>query len=157
MWHNDYMISQVLVRPPKNGEVALGVYPRDVAEMPDNDLGKKPHLGSQDLIRLAGFAAESGLIVTGFSVDDAYLNPLEQGENYEISDAMKLILDRYGVESLLSAMREDFRDLYVTSVKLIHPETGLRMDIRRRGVIDSSQNDEAQGLLTSAWKELKLT
>jgi len=112
------------------------------------------HFGSQDLIRLAGFAQDHGFKVSRFSLADHYLTPLEPDEETQVSRAMVEILRSFDARELRGAMLEDFDGIYVTGVELISVESGHRLTIRRSGFIETSAVFEAEKLLTSAWRVL---
>lgn len=149
------MVSQVLVRPSAGNDApAVHVDPLD-AERPRD--ARELHFGSQDLIRLAGYSLDRGFVVTGFSVADAWLSQLDAAEQHTVSDLMVEILGTYGWAELSAAMQDEFDGLYVTAVALLSKTTGLRIEVRRDGYVDTSVIDEAQQLLDSAWKDLDLS
>lgn len=154
--HNKCMMSQVIVRPPAGGRAALHIDPVQAPGVRQTD-GRPLQLGSQDLIRIAGYAAEHGFKVTGFIVADAFLTPLAADEQREVSDSMLQILGTYGTRELNAAMDDDFNGLYVTGVELISRRGGLRIVVRRRGYVETSVVEEAEQLLNSAWRELRLS
>jgi hypothetical protein len=147
------MMRQVMVRPTAGSGPSLHVDPLGTE---DESSGTELHLGSQDLIRFAGYASAHGFVVSGFDVADAFMTALDEGERVEVSDAMVELLDSFGFEELISAMRDDFDGLYVIGVRLISKDNGMRTDVRRRGFVNTSVVQEAERLLNSAWRELHL-
>ncbi|MEG8035386.1 hypothetical protein QP157_08655 [Sphingomonas sp. LR61] len=119
-----------------------------------NPESKSFHFGSQDLIRLAGFAQENGFKVSRFSLADSYLTPLEADEERRVSRSMVEILGHFDARELRGAMLDEFDGLYVIGVELISKESGHRLTVRRSGFIDTSAVVEAERLLTSAWQVL---
>lgn len=114
-------------------------------------------LGTQDLIRLAGYAQDQGFKVAGFDISDWHLTPLGREEVQTVSDSMVSIISQYGARELNAAIRDDFAGMRIVGVKLIDGKSGRRMEIRRKGFIETSQVDMAEKLMTSAWKELMLS
>lgn len=154
--HNKCMMSQVIVRPPVGGRAALHIDPVRAEGVRESD-GRTLQLGSQDLIRVAGYAADHGFVVSGFFVADAFLTPLGQEEEREVSASMLEILKTYGPQELDAAMDDDFEGMYVTGVELVSRSRGLRIAVRRRGYVETSVVGEAEQLLNSAWRELRLS
>lgn len=157
MVHNEFMMSQVIVRPPCGDNSTLHVDPIGPtgATLPKD--GRRLQLGSQDLIRVAGYAMDHGFEVAGFLLADAFLTPLDAAEQHDVSNAMVDILKKYGTAELDDAMENDFDGMYVTGVKLISRLQGLRIEVRRRGYVETSVVEEAEKLLESAWRELRLS
>lgn len=151
------MMSQVVVRPLVGDSSALHVDPVLVEDAALETGGRRLQLGSQDLIRFAGYAADHGFIISGFTLADAFLTPLDLDEQGAVSVEMIAILLAYGAQELDAAMEDDFDGLYVTGVELISSSKGLRIDVRRRGYVDTSVVEEAERLLDSAWRELRLS
>lgn len=155
------MMSRAVLRPlGEAASVHLDPAPPSVVSHGEADTRKPSgalHLGSQDLIRVAGFASEAGFKVTGFKLADRYLTPLEEGEQSELSDALLAVLLSYGDRELISAMRDEFVGVFVIGVNLMSLETGFRISIRRSGYVDTSQLPVAEKLLDSAWRSLSLT
>ena len=155
--HNGHMMSQVVLSPTADGSRTLRISrieTQPVAEVSDSN---KLHLGSQDLIRLASYAAQHGFEVKSFMLADSYLSPIEADEQAETSDAMVEILKLYGGNELEAAMRDDFDGVYVVGVNVIALSTGLRISVRRRGYVETSILQEAEDLIASAWQELHLS
>ncbi|MCU4673757.1 hypothetical protein ACFQRL_14275 [Microbacterium fluvii] len=115
------------------------------------------HFGSQDLVRVAGFAARSGFTLVRFYLADAYLQPLPAGEDEELSDELVEIFQRDGDREVVAALDDDFDGLFVVGIELRSHATGLSMLLRRKGYIDTPVKDEATTLLTAAWQKLHLT
>lgn len=113
-------------------------------------------LGSQDLIRLSAFAVNHGFLVVRFEISDAYLTALDEQESSLISSDLRTILQDFGGRELVAAMHEEFDGLYIVGVELKSTETHRRVTIRRDGFLDSSTPEEAENLLTTAWKALEL-
>ncbi|MDM7890685.1 hypothetical protein [Curtobacterium caseinilyticum] len=147
-----FVVSQAVLQ--REGDTAAVRLPRGTGEHPGS--AESFHLGSQDLIRLAGFAQENGFQVSQFFVADPYLSPLDSEEERFISERMIQLLNTYGARELRSAMEDEFDGFYVVGVALISKRSGMRITVRRRGFVDTSIVEEAESLLTSAWKERSL-
>lgn len=150
-------MSQVIVRPSTGDNPGLHIYPVHKHKSAIASDGRTLRLGSQDLIRLAGYAADHNFVVKGFAVADAFLSPLDLDEQSSASAAMIEILSRYGDGELNAAMDDDFDGLYVTGVELISPSKGLRISVRRQGYVETTIIEDAERLLNSAWRELHLS
>ncbi|UYQ78074.1 hypothetical protein OF385_02575 [Glutamicibacter sp. JL.03c] len=156
MEHTYNMISQVLVRQPNGDSPALRIYPVDSTASELMKEGRRLGLGSQDLIRFAGYAKKHGFRITSFSVSDARLNPLPQDDAESTSDSMLQVFNELGVRGLNAAMEFEFDGLYIVGVELRSPKNGLTIDLRRHGYIDTSIPKDAENLIGSAWRELRL-
>ncbi|WIB15918.1 hypothetical protein DEJ34_01960 [Curtobacterium sp. MCPF17_050] len=115
------------------------------------------HLGTQDIIRLGGFALKNGYKILQFRIADPYLSPLEPQEERVISEQMIELLHRYDTRELIGAMQEEFDGLYIVGVELQSANSQRRMSIRRGGYIDTAATWEAEAFLQSAWQDLRLT
>lgn len=154
---NEHVVSQAVVRPSPGADFGLHVDLVPADARLSATTGHGLHLGSQDLIRFAGYATQHGFRVVHFDVADSQLTPLDADDQREVSDAMVAILREYGDEELDAAMRDDFDGLYVVGVELLSLANGLRIDVRRSGYVDTSVVEEAERLLDSAWRELRLS
>ena len=153
---NERMVSQLVVQPWGESpnvhiDVAVG------AEWRNGAGAQTLHLGSQDLIRVAGFAQENGFSVVRFFLADSYLFPLDSEDEDVISSELVSILTDFGAREIQSAMHDEHAGLFVIGIELISISSGLRIVLRRRGYVDTSVIDEAKHLLDLAWRELKLT
>jgi hypothetical protein len=119
--------------------------------------GNKLHLGSQDLIRLAAFAAGNGFTVDFFIVADADLTPLNRNLQDKISAVLIEMLHSHGGDEIEAAMREEHDGLYIVGVELISAASGDRILAQRRGLISTSNMAEADNLLDAAWRALQLS
>ncbi len=119
--------------------------------------GSELHLGSQDLLRFANYASLHGFVVSSFMLADAYLVPLDANEQAEISDDLVELLATHGGDELEASLHDEYAGLYVVGVNLIESSTGMRVSIRRRGYVETSIVQEAERLLRSAWRELRLS
>ena len=156
MGHNEAMVNQVVVRPA-GATSAVHIDPVTTTSTTPLAGAQTLHFGSQDLIRVADFAREQNYKVARFLVADSYLSPLDESEERQVSDELIDILTTYGGRELEAAMDEEYAGLYVTGVEFVSLTSGLRIALRRRGYVDTSVVDEAERLLNSAWRELKLT
>lgn len=127
---------------------ADAAHPRSASEL---------HLGSQDLIRFAGYAATQGFAVSSFMIADAHLSPIGGAAHAEASARMVEILRAWDGDELEAAMGDDFDNLYVVGVNVVSRSTGLPISVRRRGYVVTPIVGEAEKLLASAWQELKLS
>lgn len=119
--------------------------------------GRHLSLGSQDLIRFTGFASDRGFSVASFLPADSALEPLGRAVQDRISAAMVSIITDYGSDELEAAMRDEFDHLYVVGVMVAEPTTGLQISLRRRGYVETSNARDAEELIASAWRELRLS
>lgn len=151
------MVNKVVLSPAANGGVDLRISQVTTTFPARTPAGSELHLGSQDLIRFASYSAGHGFVVSSFMLADAYLVPLRPEEEAAVSAEMVEALARHGEDELEAAMHDEHAGLYVIGVNLIEPSTGMRISIRRRGYIETSIVREAERLLESAWRELRLT
>jgi hypothetical protein len=151
---NEAMVSRLVLRPG-TGDPAVRI---ERAPEPESADVPSLHLGSQDLIRVAGFAAANGFQIARFYVSDSYLLPLGDDEQCEISGVLVDVLGEYDAQEVESTMADEYDGLYIVGVELISPTTGLRINLRRRGYISTSvaEEREAELLLSDAWRELRL-
>lgn len=150
-------MSKVVLSRSRDGVTDLRISQGGLAANGRTLVGSELHLGSQDLIRLAGYASERNFVVSSFMLADAYLFPLGDAEETELSGRMVDILKMYGAEELEAALREEFDGLYVVGVNLIASSSGMRVSIRRQGYVETSITGDAEVLLNSAWRELHLS
>jgi hypothetical protein len=145
------MVKRLVLRP--------GVDAPAVHIEPSSELTGPPlHLGSQDLVRLAGFARSNGFQVARFFIADAYLSPLEEAEQLELSADLVKILDDFDEEELEAALADEYDGLYVIGLELISYGSGLRLGVLRSGYVSTSaaEEREAERLMSDAWRELRL-
>ena len=153
--HTYHMASRaVLTR--RGADTTLELRPQWRA-LPRETSDDELHLGSQDLLRLADYANRHGFQIASFSLSDTYLSPLASEEQSGISDRLISLYREYGLEELLFALAEEYEGLYITGLTLINIETGRRVQIKRRGYVETSSIQEAETLLRSAWNELNLS
>lgn len=150
-------MSQVVLSPSPDGHTDLRISTVSAGDTAGPRRGRELHLGSQDLIRFASYAADRGFHVVSFMVADAYLAALSADEEAEVSAEMVEILNEYGGRELAAAMRDDFGGLYVVGVNLVVKASGRRIGVRRRGYVETSTVPDAEQLLQAAWQELQLS
>lgn len=151
------MVSQVVLSPSQDGRPDLHISPVSGVLNSTPASGGELHLGSQDLIRLASYASTHGFRVASFMIADAYLAPISEDEQADVSNQMVKMLEVFGVSELEAAMSDEYDGLYVVGVNLIAAASGRRVIVRRRGYVDTSIVNEAERLLRSAWQELHLS
>lgn len=150
--HNNQMERQLVVKPV-GASAELQIAP--VTPISAN-AAHHLHLGSQDLVRVAGFAVESGFRLVRFNLADRSLAPLDRDEEEAISDALVSIFEQYDAREVRSALQDEFDGLFVVGIELLSLESGQRIHLRREGYIDTSAPDEATNLLARAWRKLRL-
>lgn len=154
--HNRRMLSKVVLNPSSDGSARL-----TVDQITDNvnklSAGSELRLGTEDLVRLAEYASHREFVVSSFLVADSYLAPLDKDEEEPISDALVESMEMYGIEGVLSLLRDEFDGLYLIGVNLINVTRGLHVSIRRRGYIETVMLEEVEQMLASAWKALDLS
>lgn len=111
-------------------------------------------LGSQDLIRLAGYAYAHGWELESFRLADSALDELDAAAQRDRSADMIRILHTWGAAELDAAMVTDFDGIYVTGVRLTGP--GGQAVISRGGSIEGPSAPGAARLLTAARDALRL-
>lgn len=79
-------------------------------------------VGSQDMIRLSDMATDNYYTIRDFKLANESLDPIEKDRSQAVSAKMKEIICEYGGEELESAMKDDFKGIYVTGIYL-HSET----------------------------------
>lgn len=151
------MVSKVVLGASADGDATLRVAPVTTADISRTLAGTELHLGSQDLVRLAAYASAEGYVISSFMISDAYLVPLPEDEQADVSHDLTSLLEKYGEEEVEAALHNEFEGLYVVGIDLIDPGTGLRISVRRRGYIETSVEREAERLLRAAWQELRLS
>ncbi|PJJ55318.1 hypothetical protein [Compostimonas suwonensis] len=151
------MVSKVVLSPSANGRADLRISDVGSGLPARTPVGTELHLGSQDLIRLAAYASARGFVVSSFMVSDAYLVPLVPDEQAEVSDDLVEALRAYGSDEVEAALQNEYDGLYIVGVNLIGSASGMRISVRRRGYVDTSVTQEAEQLLKSAWRELRLS
>lgn len=151
------MVSKVVLSPSLGGGAGLRIDDVGAGLPARTPAGTELHLGSQDLIRLAGYAAANGFSVSLFMISDAYLVPLSPDEQSEISDNLVEALRAHGSDEVEAAMQDEYDGLYVVGVELIASASGMRISVRRRGYVVTSTVQEAESLLRAAWRELQLS
>ncbi|WP_344356758.1 hypothetical protein [Brachybacterium phenoliresistens] len=150
-------MSKVVLSTVGGGTRDLRVDPYDTTQPARTPSGSELHLGSQDLVRLTGFALERGFVPTSFMISDAYLVALPEDEQVQVSTELLRLLVGYGPDEVMMSLQEEHDGLYIVGVNLIAGDSGGRISVRRRGFVDTSVVQEAQRLLASAWRELNLT
>jgi hypothetical protein len=147
------MVSRLVLRPGANTPPV-----RIEQSSSEDPTGTSLHLGSQDLIRVAGFARDNGFRVARFLIADSYLTPLDEDEQREISAQLVTILEQYDADELESALSDDYDGLYIVGVELVSQGTGLRIGLRRSGYVSVSTAElhAAELLISEAWRELRL-
>lgn len=154
--HNERMLNKVVLYPSRDGSARLKV--SQAGQVPAKTIpGSELHLGTQDLIRFADYAQGRGFKVIGFMIADSYLVPLDDDDQESISEDLAGSLNLYGVNVVEAAMNDEYSGLYLIGVNLIDLSRGLRISVRRRGFVDTTIVEEAEQLLQSAWKDLKLS
>lgn len=150
---NEAMVSRLVLRPGADTPPV-----RIEPSSSEASTGPSLHLGSQDLIRVAGFAIDHGFRVARFRIADAYLTPLDDDEQREISAELVTILDDFDEDELESALSDDYDGLYIIGVELVSRGTGLRIGLRRSGFVSVSDAElhAAEVLISDAWRELRL-
>jgi len=151
------MVSQVVLSRSEDGHTDLHLGPVLAGHDSPVPKGEELQLGSQDLIRFANYAAAHDFVVSSFMLADASLVPLGKVEQEQISDVMVDALRIYGGDEVEAAMRDEYDGIYVIGVNLVARLSGMRISIRRRGFVETSIVEEAERLLDSAWRELRLS
>lgn len=151
------MVSKVVLNPSSGDGVGLRIDDVAAGLPARTPAGTELHLGSQDLIRLAGYAADHGFSLAAFMISDAYLVPLSPDEQTEISDELVDAMLAHGSDEVEAAMQNEYDGLYVVGIDLIATSSGMRISIRRRGYVVTSVVQEAENLLRAAWQELRLS
>lgn len=153
--HTYHMASRAILTRRGTG-TTLELRPQASA-LPQGPLKDALHLGSQDLLRLADYASRRGFQIASFSVSDSYLSPLPDEEQKTVSDRLICLYKEYGLEELLFAISGEYEGLYIIGLTLINKETGRRVQVKRRGYVETSAVQEAEDLLRSAWTDLNLS
>lgn len=111
-------------------------------------------LGSQDLLRLAGYLKDKGNRVTSFMLADSYLYRLDPEENREISQRLVYLLDEFGLPEVEASFGDEYRGFYVVGVDVIKKGTGESISIRRRGYFHAASPSAVEELLGQAFDSL---
>lgn len=151
------MMSQVVLSPSADGSTELHIGAVRSNHETRTPKGSELHLGSQDLIRLAGYAMSHEFVASAFMLADASLVPLSREQQAEVSAEIIELLQIHGAAEVDAAMQDDYSGIFVIGVDLIAIASGMRISIRRRGYVETSIAEEAEGLLKSAWRELRLS
>jgi len=127
--------------------------PRTVAEQLEH--GRAPRLASPDISKLAQFAVEQGYHLARFQLVDQHLDLLREPDQSYISN---LLVERFvadGIYGLSLALEREFPGVYLNGLELYLPH-GVRLDVRRRGVLFSNDQQAALSFMRDAWKEARL-
>lgn len=114
-------------------------------------------LGSQDLVRLAEYSLSKGFRIISFNLKDKNLEFISYQKEEEVSKSLVQLIEKYGELEIASALRDEYKDMYVVGINLLNP-TGLTLSIYRRGFIETSYlKENAENFLLEAWNRLKLS
>jgi hypothetical protein len=118
--------------------------------------GFAPQLGSPDIIKVAEYAAAEGFRVLGFQLVDRRHDLIPQPHQDEWSERLVEAFNERGQYGLQLLLRRDFPNVFLNGVELyLHP--GIRIEIRRRGVLLTNDEPRLRSFLTNAWKALRLS
>ncbi len=153
--HNKRMLTQVVLRS-RGGSTEVSLAER--GSMPESPSeARAPRLGSQALVRLAGYAVgDAGYRLTNLRLVDTHFEPFAAEYEQELSDELVEILTSHGDREVLSALGDEFAGVTVIGIELHSKSSGRRIEIRRRGVVDTGSLEEAEALVTRAWAAVAL-
>lgn len=118
--------------------------------------GSAPHLGSPEIIKIAEYATSQGFRILRFQLVDRRHDLVPQPEQDQWSDQLVDAFYERGKYGLQLSMRRDFPNVFMNGVELyLHP--GVRIEIRRRGVLLTNDEPRLRTFITSAWKALRLS
>lgn len=118
--------------------------------------GFAPELGSPDIIKIAEYAAAEGFRILRFQLVDRRHDLIPQPEQDYWSEQLVEAFQERGGYGLQLLLRRDFPNVFLNGVELyLHP--GIRIEIRRRGVLLTNDESRLRSFLTSAWKALRLS
>ncbi len=150
------MVSRVLLSPSSDGgDLRIIDFGADLPVK--TPAGTELHLGSSDLIRLASYAFVHGFEVSSFKMADAYLVPLKADKQREVSNHLLKVFNAHGSDEVEAALQDEYDGLYVVSVELFSSKSRMPITVSRRGFVNTVVRKEAEKLLKSAWRELRLT
>lgn len=153
--HTESMVSRAVVeRRGGNTTLRLRPHPGPIDRTARDD---ELHLGSQDLLRLADYASQSGFKLSSFALSDSDLYPLPREEQDEISKHLIELYKKFGLKELMAALNDEYGGIYAVGITILNHGTGRRINIRRRGFVDASMVEEAEKLLLNALKDLNLS
>lgn len=149
------MLTQVILRSRGSStEVSLAERGPALESRLDSRI---PRLGSQALVRLAGYAVnDGGYRLTNLRLADVHFEPFSAEYEQELSDELVEILASHGDREVLSALGDEFAGVTVIGIELHSNESGRRIEIRRRGVVDTGAPKEAEALVARAWAAVTL-
>lgn len=118
--------------------------------------GLAPQLGSPDIVKIAEYATTQGFRVLRFQLVDRRHNLIPQPEQDEWSEQLVDAFQERGHYGLQILLRRDFPNVFLNGVELyFHP--GIRIEVRRRGVLLTNDEPRLRSFITSAWKALHLS
>lgn len=120
------------------------------------DGGLAPQLGSPDIVKIAEYAVTQGFRVLRFQLVDRRHSLVSQPEQDEWSEQLVDAFQERGGYGLQILLRRDFPNVFLNGVELyLHP--GIRIEVRRRGVLLTNNEQRLRSFITSAWKVLELS
>lgn len=118
--------------------------------------GFAPQLGSPEIVKIAEYAAAEGFRVLRFQLVDRRHDLVPQPEQDQWSEQLVEAFEERGKYGLQILLRRDFPNVFLNGVELyLHP--GVRIEIRRRGVLLTNDESRLRSFVTSAWKALRLS
>ena len=120
------------------------------------DGGLAPQLGSPDIAKIAEYAVTQGFRVLRFQLVDRRRSLVPQPDQDAWSDQLVEAFQERGNYGLQLLLRRDFPNVFLNGVELyLHP--GVRIEVRRRGVLLTNDEPRLRNFITSAWKVLSLS
>lgn len=124
-----------------------------------NDLlinGHPANFGTQDLVRIAGYASRHGFTIELISVTDMYLMLLSEEEIQEVSGEMIAMMNKWGSEEVEAALQDEFDGYYVSMIALKSNATGEIVYLDRKGYVGTDVGSDIQEEFLAALNEGKL-
>lgn len=116
-----------------------------------------PRLGSQDILRIAEFAARTGYHLDGFQLGDSTLTPVGEALGERVSKQLVKRLRRgetaADVDDYLAA---EWPTLAVIGVVLTTPALGTAR-LQRQGVLSGPSDWSPKEFLTNAWQAVRFS
>ncbi|PPI39245.1 MULTISPECIES: hypothetical protein [unclassified Rathayibacter] len=155
------MVEQVVMRSVDGGEPRIETQnnpqllpPISFEDVPHGVV--VPRFGSQDLLRIAKYALDNGLLVDELVIADASQSQLPDDENVGYSEAILQALRKDGAQAAEQYMRENLPHYAVITVNLTLPNF-RSFSLRRHGVALAEKGVSVATFLSDAWRSVHFT
>lgn len=131
-------VLQLISRERPAGQAELSVVPNPYEREPDsfeNATDHPLHIGSQDLILLAGGLCAQGFRVTEAILTDRNFTRLEDEDSLELAGELSTLINSASSAELFRFMRSELPGIYVESVRLLDASKRGTILLRQEGIV----------------------